>query len=99
MNPALRLVQGLTPAQRHAEPAVARLIVGAGEHEIAQAGESHERVAHGAQLDAQTHHFGEPARDQRHSSVGAETHAVGDTRTDRYDVLDPASDLDTHDVG
>src|SRR5438445_5264370 len=56
MNAARRVAYGLTPAQRHAEAAIAGLIVGASEHQIAEAGESHEGLAGGAELDPQSHH-------------------------------------------
>jgi len=41
---------GLTPAQGHAEAAIAGLIVGASQHEIAETGESHKGLACGAEL-------------------------------------------------
>src|SRR6202140_5468501 len=99
MNACLCLARWLSFAGWDNEKAIAQLLVGEGQDEIAQTGEPHEGFAHGAEFYAETHHLGEPARDERHPSVGAEAHAVGDARSDRYDVLDRASDLDSGDIG
>ncbi len=75
--PLCASLKGLTPAQGHAEAAIAGLIVGAGEHQIAETGEAHEGLARGAELHSEAHHFGQSTRDQRHPGIGAEPHAVG----------------------
>ena len=54
----LRLGRRLAGRQQQAEAAVARLVVGAGQHEIAESGEAHERVAVGAERHAEPHHLG-----------------------------------------
>src|SRR6266404_1125764 len=99
MDAARRVAYGLAPAQGHAEAAIAGLIVGAGEHQVAEPCQAHECLARGAELDPQAHHFGKTTGDQRHAGVGTETHAVGDPRADRNDILDRTSNLHTHDVG
>ena len=50
-------------------------------------------------LTPEAHHFRESARDQGHSGVGAEAHAVGNAATDRNDILDRAADFHADDVG
>ena len=89
----------LTAADREPEAAVARLVVGAGQHQIAEPGQTHEGLALRAEPDAEAHHLREPARDQRDARVGAEAQAVGDAGADRDDVLDGAADFHADDVG
>ena len=84
--------------QRQSEAAIARLIVGTGQGQITDAGESHEGIAFRAEGKTQAANLRQPAGDQRRAGVRAETQAVGDTRRDRHHVLTRAADLDADHV-
>ena len=84
--------------EREAEAAIARFVVGAGEDEVAHAGEAHERFLAAAERQAETRHLGEAARDQRDARVRAEPEPVADAGADRVDVLRRAAHLDADDV-
>src|SRR6185436_9828363 len=94
-----RLVDRLARRERAAEAPVARLVVGAGQHEVAKAGEAHERLALCAERDAEAHELGEAAGDQEDPAVRAVAEAVRATGRDREHVLDRTADLDANDVG
>ena len=95
---AQRFARRRAGGEREAEAAVARLVVGAGQHEVAHAGEAHERLLAAAEREPQARHLGEAARDQRDARVRAEAEAVADAGADRVDVLRRAADLDADDV-
>jgi proteasome lid subunit RPN8/RPN11 len=76
MNDALCLGRRFAAAKRDAEAAIARLIIGTREDEIAKTRESHKSFAQSAELDAQPHHFGETARNQCDARIGPVSHAV-----------------------
>ena len=90
--------QGLRFGQREADAAVTRQIPGTGQHQIAQARETHQRFALAAERRGQPPRFREPARDNRGARVVAEAEAVAGTGGDREDVLYRASDLDAREV-
>src|SRR5690606_11448367 len=81
--------------EQQAEATVARLVVGAGQYQVTESGESHEGFAARTERDAEAHHLREPARDQRDARIGAEAETVREARTDREHVLDGATRLDT----
>ena len=62
--------------EQQAEAPVARLVVGAGENEIAESGETHERLALGAERHAESHHLRQPASDQSDTGVSPKAEAV-----------------------
>src|SRR5450755_546468 len=99
MNAVLRFLHGAAATQRQPQPAIAGLVVRTREYEVAESGQAHESLACRAELHPETHHFSEPARNQRDPSIGAEAHTIGNTRADCNDILDGAADFDTHDVG
>src|SRR5262249_5086107 len=81
------------------EAAVARERAGAGEHEVAHAGEASERFQSSSQRDAKLRHLMQPARDQRGVGVESEAEAFEHAGSDGDDVLQRAGDLDADDVG
>ena len=85
--------------ERDAEREIARLRGRAGEHEIAEAREAHQRVRPRAERLAETPEFGEAARDQRRARAGAEPEPRRDAAGDREHVLRRAADLDAAHVG
>src|SRR3569623_1517271 len=92
------LRQGLSTRQREADPAIARLVVGTGEHQIAEPGEAHESIAVPAHGDTEAHHLGESARDQRGPAVGAEAEPVGEAGGARQHSFDGTAQLHAGDV-
>jgi len=87
-----------TAGERQAEPAVARLVIGAGEHQVAHTSQAREGLAVTAKRRAQARQLGEAARDHGGARVGAEAQAVGDAAGDRVDVLERARDDHTGDI-
>ena len=88
------------PALRQAEAdaPVARQLAGAGQDQVAGAGEPGEGLGTAAQLHPQARDFGQAARDQGRARVGAQTQAVGDAGGDGHDVLYRAADLHAGDI-
>ena len=78
---------------------VARLRAGAGEHQIAEAGQAHQRLGAGAQRLAEAAEFGKGAGGQRGQRAGAELAPGDDAGGDGEHVLDRAADLDAGHVG
>ena len=70
------LVQGLAGSQAQADFSVTRQCAGAGEDEVAHAGQPHHGFLLRAQCDGQTGHFGQAARNQCGSGVHAVFEAV-----------------------
>ena len=89
---------GLPLAERHADAAVARERAGAGQDEIAHAGQAGERLEPSAEGDGELRHLVETARDQRRGRVRAEAEAFEDAGGDGDDVLQRAGQLDAGDV-
>jgi hypothetical protein len=85
-------------SQSETEAAVARLVVGTGQYQVAKTGEAHEGVTAGAEGASETQHLGQTAGDQRGTGVGAEPETVGDAGGDGQYVLDRATDLDADQV-
>jgi hypothetical protein len=85
--------------QQQPEAPVARLIVGAGQHQVAEAREPHEGVALGAEGHAEPRHLLQAPGDQCHAGVGAEAEPVRQPGADGQRVLHGAADLHAHDVG
>ena len=98
-DPGERVAHALARGEREAEAAIARLVVGAGQHEVAEAGEPHEGLGLRSERHTEAHHLGQPARDQRDARVGAEAQAIGEAGAHREHVLDRATHLDADDVG
>ena len=57
--------------QQQTETTVTRLIIRAGQHEIAQSREAHESFFLGAERHTEAGHLHQTARNQRHSRIGA----------------------------
>ena len=88
-----RVLERHAAAERKTEAPVAREIAGAGQHEIAETGEAHQRFGARAERGAEAHHFGEAARDQAGARVESQLHAIGDAGRDREHVLHRAAEL------
>jgi hypothetical protein len=84
-------VQGLALRQAEADAAVARQVAGAGEDQVAHAGQAHEGFRLPAQRGAQAGDFGQAARDQRGARVQPQAQAVGHAGGDGQHVLDRAA--------
>ena len=84
--------------ERDADLAVAAQVAGAGQHQIAKAGQAGQRVALRAERHRQPRELGETARDQRGQRVVAEPEAFDDAGRDRDDVLQRAAKLDADDI-
>ena len=78
---------------------VARLPAVAGEREIAEAGEAHQRRGLGAQREAEAHDLGEAAGQQRGAGVVAQLAAHGDAAGDGQHVLHRATHLRADGIG
>ena len=89
----------LAAGQQQAEAAIAGLVVGAGQDQVAQACQPHEGLALGAQRHAQTHEFVQAAGDERDAGVGAETQAVRQPGAHGQHVLHGAAHFDAENVG
>ena len=90
--------QRLSPRQRQANPPVAREVARAGQYEIAQSGESRQRLSLAAQRRRQPAGFREAARDQRRAGIVAEAQAIARARSDGEHVLHGASRFDARDI-
>ena len=84
-----RLAGADAPADRE----IARLALGAGEHQVAEAGEAGEGLRPAAETAAEPRHLGQAARDQGRSSVGAVSQTIGNPRGYGQHVLDRAAEL------
>ena len=84
---------GLPAAQRQAEAPVARQVAGAGQHQVAQAGQAHQRFRPRADRGVEAQHLVDAARDQAGAGVQAQLHAVGDAGGDREHVLHRAAEF------
>ena len=97
-SPARISASDLPSRQREADAPVARQVAGAGEHEVAEPREAHQRLAPAAERGGQAARLGEAARDQRRARVVAEAEAVARAGGDRQHVLHRAADFDAGDV-
>ena len=68
----------LAGGQGQSHAPVARLVVGAGEDQVTDAGEPHQGFPPGAHGVTEADDLGQPAGDKRGAAVGAQTKAVGD---------------------
>jgi hypothetical protein len=84
---------GLPCGQRQADAAVARQVAGAGQDQVAHAGQAHEGFGLAAQRRAQAGDFGQAARDQGGARIQAQAQAVGGAGGDGQDVLHGAADF------
>jgi hypothetical protein len=75
------------------EPAVARQVAGAGQYQVAEAGQAHQGLRTAADRGVEPQHLVEAAGDQAGARVEAEVHAVGSTGGDREHVLHRATKL------
>ena len=91
---------GLRLASSHplAKRPVAAVLAEARHHEIAQAGETRERVRVGAERQAQARDLGQTSRHERRLGVVAQSDPVRDARRHRHHVLDRPADLDANQV-
>ena len=80
--------------ERQADLAVAREIAGAGEHQIAEAGQPGQRQRLAALAIRQPPHLGEAAGDERGARAGAEAEPVAAAGGDGDDVLERAAHAD-----
>ena len=89
---------GRSARQAEADAAVARQIARAGQHQVAQSGETHERFALAAEGGGQASGLGQAAGNQRRARVVSETQAIAGAGGDRQHVLDRAPHLDPDQV-
>ena len=94
----LRFFDGLARGEREPHAPVTREVVGAGQDEIAHAGEAHEGFLPGAERDAEPHELDEPAVDQGNTGIRTEAETVGHAGADGQGVLHGSADLDADDV-
>jgi hypothetical protein len=85
--------QRLAFGQQQADATIARQVAGAGQHQVAHAGQAHEGFAPGAERFAEAGNLDQAARDQRGAGVVAETEAVADAGGDGQHVLHRTADL------
>ena len=85
-------------AELDADGAVAREIAGAGEDEVADAGEAGEGLAAASAGDGEARDLGDAAGDESGGGVVAEVEAVDDAGGEGDDVLERAAELDAGDV-
>ena len=90
-----RILDGLPLAQCQAQAAVAREVAGAGQHQIAQAGQAHQGFRTPAQRDVHPQHLVEAAGDQAGTGIQAQPHAVGHAGGHRQHVLHRPTQLRT----
>src|SRR5581483_7624739 len=92
------VLQALTPAQSETDGPVPRLVAGAREDEVAEAGEASERPAVRAQTGRETRDLRQAARDESGPAVEPESEPIAHARGERDHVLHRAADLDPDDV-
>ncbi len=86
-------IQALAGAQSQPNPAVARLIIGTGEDQIAHPGQSHKGIGFTTECNAKTHEFSQTTRNQCSARVGAETQTIADTCGQCHDIFDCTTQL------
>ena len=96
---ALGVSRVAAAAECLAEAEVARVRALAGEHQVAEAGEAHQRPRLRPQRRAEPRHLGEPAGHEGGLRVVAELEAAGDAGGDGDDVLGRPAELDAHRIG
>ena len=94
-----RFGRALAASERLAEGEIARLRRRAGQHEIAEPGQAHQRRSPRPESLAEAAKLGETARDQRGDRARAKPAAGGDAAGDRQHVLGRPADLDAANVG
>ena len=87
-HPFPRLVRGAPRREGEPEAPVARLVVGAGEDEVAETGKPHQGGRAGPDDPPETQHLAETPGNDRGPGVGPEPEPVRDSRGYREDVLD-----------
>ncbi|KAG1255009.1 hypothetical protein G6F68_010584 [Rhizopus microsporus] len=92
------ILQRLATAQGQAQAAVARQVAGAGQHQIAEACQAHQRFRLGADRRGQAQHFVEAPGDQAGTGVEAQLHAIGHAGSYGQHVLHRAAQLGTDHV-
>ena len=88
------VAQRFARGQRQADLAVARQLAGAGQHQVAQAGQAGQGQRVAAQAGGQAAHLVQAAGDQAGAGVVAEAQSVGAAGGDGDDVLQRAADRD-----
>ncbi len=93
-----RLLQAQALRQQLAHLAVARQIAGGGQHQIAQARQTHEGVHPRTERQAEPGHLRKPTGNQRCAGVQAQAQAVAQAGGNGQHVFDRATHLHTHQV-
>ena len=88
----------VAPAKRKAEAAVARLVVGAGEDEVAHARKAGQGFFFCAKGGGEAGDFAQATGNEGGAGVGTAAEAVGDACCNGDDVFDCAADLDAGEV-
>ena len=96
--PAMISGSFLSAAEFDADAAIARQASGAGEHEVAEAGESGHGFGAASAGDDQAGHFGKAAGDEGGDGVVAEAEAVADSGGDGDDVFQRSAEFDADDI-
>jgi hypothetical protein len=77
---------------------IARVRAGRRQHQIAEAGQAHQRLGTGTEFDAQPGEFGKRTGDERGAGAFAQAHAVDDSASDGVDVLGGAAERDADEI-
>ena len=88
----------LAGRQRQANAAVAREITGAGQDQIAHAGQTHEGFGPGAERDTEAGNFDQTTRHQGSTGIQAQPEAIADAGGNGHDVLHRTADFGTDDI-
>src|SRR5581483_8283145 len=88
------VVQPASAPELHADGAIAREAAGAGEHQVAHAGQAEHGFAAPSAGHHQPGYFGEATRDQRGNGVVSQAKTIANTGGDGDDVLERAAQLD-----
>src|SRR5215472_9190246 len=89
----------LAAPEFYTNAAVARESPGAGENEVAKSGESGHGFRAPATSDDQACHLGKTASDERSYRIVAQAEPVANAGSDRNDVLERTTELDSDDIG
>ncbi|KAH0441378.1 hypothetical protein KCU90_g2363, partial [Aureobasidium melanogenum] len=92
------IVERTARGELHADCAIARQIARGSQDQIAQPGQTGERLRPSAERHAKTRHFRKTTRDQRRTRIETEAEAIGNTRGNRQHVLYRAAHLHADDV-
>ena len=85
------ILQRLTTTQGQAQAAITRQVTGAGQYQVAQAGQAHQGFGTSADGGGQAQHFVQATGDQAGAGVESQLHAVGHAGRNRQHVLHGAA--------